>query len=311
MTRRALVTGSSGQDGYYLTRHLAERGREVLGVSLEPPKAPMGAHVSLDIADHSAMRTLIVEFAPHEIYHLAAYHRSSDAKVALTPAEEEELYFRYNVDATRNLLRSAAELVTNCRVFLAASSHVFGATKDFPQTENTPIQPNSLYGIAKAMNLWLGRHYRDSRGLFCATGILYNHESPFRGPSFVTGRIARTVAQIARGETDHLIVGNLDAQVDWGFAGDYVRAMVMVLEADVAKDWIIASGKLHRVRDFVQLAFEHVGLDFRRYVSESAGTYRPVTSAVYFGDVGPLAALGFRPSVEFEELVRMMVDAHL
>jgi len=310
MTKRALVTGASGQDGHYLTRHLAKLGREVLGVGLDAPRDAVCKNVVVDIANHEAMGMLVKDFAPDEVYHLAAYHRSSAAKVDISPSEEDELYFLYNVEATRHLLACAAALNNQCRVFLAGSSHLFGNTKDFPQTEETPIQPNSIYGITKAMNLWLGRYYREHRNLFCVTGILYNHESPLRGPTFVTGRIARAAAQISRGEISELVMGNLDAQVDWGFAGDYVRAMVLMLEADIPQDRIIASGQLHRVRDFVQLAFDRVGLDYTRYVTENTGVHRPVATSVYWGDIKSIEAIGFRPTVTFEELVVMMVEAH-
>jgi GDPmannose 4,6-dehydratase len=307
--RRALVTGASGQDGHYLTRHLVERGREVLGVSRRLPDDPAGRHLALDITDHAGLRAVLADFAPDEIYHLAAYHRSSAARTDLSPADEQELYFRHNVDATRALLRSALELRPDCRVFLAGSCHLFGETDERPQNERTPIRPNSVYGITKASNLWLGRYYRQSLGLFCATGILYNHESPLRGPSFVTARIVRAAARIARGEKERLALGDLEAQVDWGFAGDYVQAMVAMLEASLADDFIIASGALHRVRDFVETAFAHLGLDWRQHVEQQDGVHRPVAKTVYHGDITAIGSrLGWQPRLPFEELVRQMVD---
>jgi GDPmannose 4,6-dehydratase len=310
VVRRALVTGASGQDGHYLTRHLVDQGREVMGISLGLPTQPVGQHVDLDITRHHELKSLVKQFSPHEIYHLAAYHRSSAADVELSPTEEEELYFRHNVEATRHLLGAAADLPTSCRVFLAGSSHLFGDATECPQTEATPIRPNTVYGLTKAIGLWLGRHYREKRGLFCVTGILYNHESPLRNSSFITARIARTVAQIIRGEASELVIGDLDAQVDWGFAGDYVRAMVLMLEASEPQDCIIASGELHRIRDFVELAFGMVGLEWQRYVRQSSNVHHPVSSAIYHGDVTVIRRLGWSPRVSFEELVRMMVAAH-
>jgi len=307
--RRALVTGASGQDGYYLTRCLVARGREVLGVSRNHPDQPASRHVTLDVASHEDLRALLADFAPDEIYHLAAYHRSSAADVRLTEAEEEQLYFRNNIEATRSLLRSARELLPHTRIFLAGSSHLFGDAEESPQSERTPIRPNNVYGITKATNLWLGRYYRSALGLFCATGILYNHESPRRGPSFVTGRIARAAARIARGQEEELVLGDLEAQVDWGFAGDYVEAMVRMLEASNPEDFIIASGQLHRVRDFVEVAFGHLGLDWRKYVRQSTGIHRPVAKAVYHGDISAIRRLGWAPRMPFEEIVRQMVDA--
>jgi GDPmannose 4,6-dehydratase len=309
--RRALITGASGQDGHYLARHLTGRRREVLGVSRRMPAEPVGRNVTLDITRHDDLRRLLQDFVPDEIYHLAAYHRSSAAAgVTTSEAEEEELYFRHNVEATRALLRAALELQPRCRVFLAGSCHVFGDAAEVPQTERTSIRPNSLYGITKACGLWLGRHYRERLGLFCATGILYNHESPLRAPTFVTGRIARAAVVIARGESRELLIGDLEAQVDWGFAGDYVEAMVTMLEADVPDDFIVASGRLHRVRDFVEVAFDHVGLDWRKYVRESPDVHRPVARTVYHGDITAIRRLGWQPRVTLEELARGMVDAY-
>ncbi len=309
--RRALVTGASGQDGYYLTRHLKESGREVLGVSLDdPPWEPVGRHLALDIGAGGEFAHLIREFSPDEIYHLAAYHRSSASRVPLAPIEEENAYFGINVEATRRLLGCAASLGHECRVFLAGSCHIFGDAEESPQTERTPIKPNSLYGLTKAMNLWLGRLYRERSELFVVTGILYNHESPLRGPSFVTGHIARTVAEIARGEAEQLVVGDLKAEVDWGFAGDYVRAMVLMLENARPVDAIIASGGLHRVLDFVRIACAHLGVDAARVMKEDRSAHRPVSRSVYHGDISTISALGWVPKVSFPELVRMMVDAH-
>jgi GDPmannose 4,6-dehydratase len=308
--RRALVTGASGQDGHYLTRFLIEQRRQVVGVSRRPAQDAPCRHVTLDVADQRELRALLVDVAPDEIYHLAAYHRSSAAKVDVTEAEEEQLYFRLNIEATRGLLRSALEVVPRCRVFLAGSCHLFGDAEESPQTERTPIRPNSLYGISKATNLWLGRYYRQNLGLYCATGILYNHESPRRGPTFVTARIARAAARIARGEEEQLVVGDLDALVDWGFAGDYVEAMVRILEAPNPDDFIIASGALHRVRDFVEVAFTHVGLDWRQHVRQSSGVHQPVARSVYHGDISAIRRLGWNPRMPFEQMVRQMVDAH-
>jgi GDPmannose 4,6-dehydratase len=320
--RRALITGASGQDGHYLARHLIEQGKDVLGVSRRLPTDAVGRNVVLDLCRHEDLRALLVEFAPDEVYHLAAYNRSSAAVAGVAAgstspvaapggAAEEDLYFASNVEATRALLRMCKELLPGCRVFLASSCHIFGDTEEFPQTERTPIRPNSVYGITKATSLWLGRYFRESLGLFCATGILYNHESPQRGPSFVTGRIARGVAQIVRGEASALALGDLQARVDWGYAGDYVRAMALMLEAEQPQDLIIGSGALHRVGDFVELAFAHVGLDWQKYVHESATVHRPVAKAVYHGDISAIRRLGWQPKLPFEELVRQMVDAQL
>jgi GDPmannose 4,6-dehydratase len=308
--RRALITGVSGQDGHYLARQLLESGREVLGVSRELPADPVVQSKALDISEPGALRKLIEGYAPDEIYHLAAYHRSS-AAVDVSEAEEEQLYFRHNIAATRDLLRSTLELRPTCRVFLAGSCHVFGDAEQSPQNEQTPIRPNSMYGITKADNFWLARYYREKLGLFCVTGILYNHESPRRGPSFVSMRIARAAARIARGLEKELVLGDLEAQVDWGFAGDYTRAMQLMLEAERPNDYVIASGELHRVRELAELAFAHVGLDWQKHVRQGDGLYRPVAKAVYAGDTAAITKeLGWSPRMPFAELVTRMVDTH-
>jgi len=310
--RRALITGASGQDGYYLTRCLAARGREVLGIDRLAPsdeEAAVGRHQTIDIAAPEQVRAVLADFAPDEIYHLAGYHRSSAAQVSVSEAEEEAIYFRVNLEATRALLRATHELLPRSRVFLAGSSHMFGHAEESPQSEQTPIRPNSLYGITKASNLWLGRYYRETLGLYCAMGILYNHESPRRGPTFVTARIARAAVRIARGQEQELVLGDLEAQVDWGFAGDFAEAMVSMLEVDQAQDFIIASGQLHRVRDFVEIAFAHVGLDWRRHVRQGARVHQPVARAVYHGDITAIRSIGWEPRLSFEDLVRQMVDA--
>ena len=281
----------------------------MLGISRKPARDPVGQQVTLDITRGDEMRAVLADFAPDEIYHLAGYHRSSAAGVAVTEAEEERLYFHNNIEATRNLLRAAYELHPRSRVFLAGSCHVFGHAEEAPQNERTPLRPNSLYGISKATNLWLGRYYRETLGYFCATGILYNHESPRRGPTFVTARIARAAVRIARGQEQDLVIGNLEAQVDWGFAGDYVEAMVRMLEAPVPGDFIVASGQLHRVRDFVEVAFEHLGLDWRKHVRPGTGVHQPVAAAVYHGDISAIRRLGWAPRMSFEGMVRQMVDA--
>jgi GDPmannose 4,6-dehydratase len=309
--RRALVTGASGQDGYYLSRLLRERGTEVLAIDRAAVSGDPEVRV-LDVTDRRAMRAVIEEFAPHEFYHLAAYHRSSAVAPELSDLDEEREYVRVNFLTTQDLLHALRELCPSCRLFLAGSCHMFGAVQSELQDEATPFVPNSAYGITKVASWHLAKMYRERGLLFCSMGILYNHESPRRGPGFVTTRIAQGVAEIVRKERDHLVVGNLAARVDWGFAGDYVEAMWRMLQHDEADDFVVASGALHRVQDFIEIAFGHVGLDWRAYVREDAGVHRAVHAGVYHGDTAKIRAkLGWRPATSFEQLVRMMVDHHL
>lgn len=309
--KRALITGISGQDGFYLAELLAQKGMEVLGI--DQTAVPVaGAQVrTLDVTNSAALRDLIANFAPDECYHLAAYHRSSSVAVA-SERDDEQRNLAVNLSATHSLLRAIIELRPSCRVFIAGSCHMFGTVASSPQTEQTPFQPNSPYGIAKVAVCQLARMYRQRRLLFCSMGILYNHESPRRSPDFVSSRIARSVVEILRKKRSELVLGSLTAQVDWGFAGDYVEAMWRMLQHDQGDDFIVASGSLHRVQDFVELAFQHVGLDWRRYVKEDAATYRPVQCGVYQGDITKIRnVLGWKPTTELPALVAMMVDHEL
>jgi GDPmannose 4,6-dehydratase len=317
MSRRVLITGISGQDGSYLAELAAARGDTVVGLcraTAPPPRpsAPSTVIHSLDLTNADALRALIRELRPDECYHLAAHHRSSQASPDMDKSAEEALYLRTNLVATQVLLAALREASPHCRVLLAGSCHMFGNAATTPQTEETPFAPNTLYGITKTSATQLGRVYRDQHGFFCCTAILYNHESPRRGPQFLSARLARAAVAALRGQREPVRIGNLDAQVDWGYAGDYVQAMAMMLRAPEPRDFIVASGALQRVGDFARLAFEHVGLDWSSYVQQDAEVHRPVSQALYHGDIARIKAqLGWSPSTSFEALVTMMVDHHL
>lgn len=308
MTRRALITGISGQDGSYLAEHLDIDDIAVCGVSRAGPYAsPFASVLRLDLTKPDDLDDLIKQFQPDECYHLAAYHRSSQARTDLTESVEERLYLYTNLVATQRILSALREYAPKCRVFLAGSCHMFGNTADTRQNELTPMNPTSLYGITKVASMQLGRLYRERYGLFCATGILFNHESPLRGRSFITTQLAQGAAKRAS-----VSVGDLGAKVDWGFAGDYVRAMRLMLDAETADDYVISSGELHTVKDFAELAYARNGLDWQDYVTEESHVYRPVAASEYFGDSSKIkAALGWKPEMQFEDLVAMMVDHHL
>jgi GDPmannose 4,6-dehydratase len=309
----ALITGISGQDGTLLAELLHARGVEVVGVCRgagSPRSSAVARMVPLDLRDGAALRALVAEVRPDECYHLAAYHRSSTTVDA--PADEERAYLETNLYATHTLLDALRAHRPDCRVFLAGSCHMFGDPNETPQNEDTPFRPTSLYGITKVASAHLGHLYRAQHGLFCATGILYNHESPLRGPGFVTQRIVRGAVAIARGRARELTVGDPDARVDWGWAADYVDAMRLMLAADAPEDFVIASGDLHSVREFATLAFARLGLDADQHLLQDPAAHRPVSRAQYFGDISRIRTrLGWSPSTPFAAWVSQLVDAEL
>ena len=327
---RVLVTGVSGQDGTYLAELLRSRGDEVVGVCRgeASPRVRAVADVRrLDLTDHAALDALVREVTPDRLFHLAAYHRSSSASpsdrrseaggrsATALPARgggwvphfgEESDYLATNLLSVHALLASVRAHAPACRVFLAGSAHMFGDAAETPQSEATPFAPNSLYGVTKVASCHLARVYREQHGVFACTGILYNHESPLRGPSFVTTRLARAAA---RGED--VTLGDPAARVDWGYAGDYVEAMRLMLEAPAPRDYVVASGGLHTVQDFAERAFAHAGRDWRAHVKVDPSAHKPVARATYHGDSSAIARdLGWRPTTTFAALVAMMVDAH-
>lgn len=308
--RRILITGAAGQDGTYVARLCAARGDHVVGLSRRraSDEAFSEAH-ALDLTDGAAVRALVRDSTPDECYHFAAYHRSSHA-VDVDEADEERMYLETNVVALQGLLASLRTHSPECRVLLAGSCHMFGHVASSPQNEETPMRPNSAYGITKVAALHLGRLYRERHRLFCAMAILYNHESELRGPAFVTSRLAQAAVDVRGGRASDVTVGNLDAEVDWGFAGDYARAMSLMLSAPVPNDYVVASGALHRVRDFARVAFARVGLDWQAHVRQDGSVHQPVASGVYHGDISRIRRdLGWSPTTSFEGLVHLMVDA--
>jgi GDPmannose 4,6-dehydratase len=271
---------------------------------------------ALDVGDHDSVHELIGELKPDQCYHFAAHHHSSKARPGLDSpralSDDESRSFQVNLLGTHALLAALREHAPHCRVFLAGACHVYGNPPVTPQTEDTPMVPDSLYGICKLASLHLGRQYRERHGLYCVTGILYNHESPRRPRGFVTTELARAAAEVSRGKRSEVTVLDPDARVDWGFAPDYVEAMALMLEQSVPEDCILASGALHSVRDFARVAFAHVGLDAADYLKHSAPAQRKPSRLPYSGDISrTVERLGWRPKTSFEQLVRAMVDHHL
>jgi GDPmannose 4,6-dehydratase len=319
MVKRALITGITGQDGSYLAELLLEKGYEVHGLirrastfntariehlyqDPHDPDARLFLHYG-DLSDGTRMVTLLHHIQPHEIYHLAA---QSHVRVSF---DEPEHTGDTTGLATTRLLEALRITEIPARYYQASSSEMFGATPP-PQDEETLFHPRSPYAAAKVYAYWMTRNYRDAYGLFAVNGILFNHESPRRGETFVTRKITRAVARIAEGLQDELHLGNLDARRDWGYAPEYVEGMWRMLQADQPDDFVLATGTSYSVEDFVRLAFEHAGLDWERHVRFDPRYLRPTEVDDLIGDATRAKErLGWEAKVHTPELVRIMVDA--
>jgi GDPmannose 4,6-dehydratase len=305
----ALITGITGQDGFYLANLLRGEGNEVWGLTrrgtLPPDLAFVRPTPPGDMRDQASIKRAITVAAPDEIYHLTA--QSSVAASWSDPTHTGEITGL----GTARLLEAVGQIVPKARIFLASSSEIFGLPDTAPQNESTPIRPVSPYGAAKAYSHHLASIYR-RHGLFVAAGILYNHESPRRPKSFVTRKITQGAVSIARGEQSELRLGNLEARRDWGFAGDYVRAMRLMLQQPEPSDYVVATGETHSVRDFCETAFARVGLDYQAYVVSDPAYWRPAEPIPLVGDFSRAQdTLGWAPSVSFDELVNLLVAADL
>jgi len=309
---RALIIGVSGQDGYYLSRLLHDKQYEIYGTSLTHAEVSpdltqiLERVVVIDLNNSGNLRDLIQEIKPDEVYYLAAHHFSSQSGENRTG--ELAPFVTVNLLAADDVLRALVDYCNKCKFFYAASSHIFGLPETFPQNELTPQRPNTPYGISKSAALHVCRYYREAFGLFTAVGILYNHESPRRGLSFITKQIARAAALAHRGMPQKLVIRSFDSVVDWGAAEDYVKAMWLTLQQSNGGEYIIASGVPHTVRNFVDAAFSHVGLNADEYISQDE-SFVPSTQAPYVGDPSKIKKIcGWEPSISFEELVCSMVD---
>ncbi|HMJ10022.1 MAG TPA: GDP-mannose 4,6-dehydratase [Polyangiaceae bacterium] len=317
--KRALVTGITGQDGVYLASLLLDQGYEVHGlvrrVALEAPQQRLSRLTALlprvelhsaTLESYASIFAVIEKLKPDDLYHLAAQsfvgHSFEDAFSTLDT----------NINGTLYLLEAVKQRSPKTRFYFAATSEMFGLVKETPQHENTAFHPRSPYAVSKVAAYHLMRNYREAYGLFACGGILFNHESPHRGYEFVTRKITTAVARIKAGVAKTVQLGNLDAKRDWGFAGDYVRAMWLMLQQDEPDDYVIATNQTHSVREFAELAFRHAGLDWRDHVVLDERFLRPSEVALLQGDYGKAQrVLGWSPSVSFEALVAMMVDADI
>ena len=311
--RTAFITGITGQDGSYLAEILLEKDYRVFGMVRRSSSFNTARidhvfnEVELvfgDLTDGSVLNQLMRTIRPDEVYNLGA---QSHVRVSFDVPE-------YTADVvgmgTLRLLDAIREEGVDCRFYQASSSEMFGMVHEIPQTEETPLHPRSPYGAAKVFGYWITRNYREAYGMFATNGILFNHESPRRGPTFVTRKITRAIGGILRGDQDSLALGNLDARRDWGYARDYMEGAWLMLQADEPDDFVLATGESHSVREFLDEAFGYAGLDWRDYVTIDPRYFRPAEVDLLIGDYSKAREkLGWEPTVRFEELVRLMVDA--
>lgn len=321
MKKRALITGITGQDGSYLTELLLKKGYEVFGIIRrssvfgterinhlyqDPHKQPPLRLIYGDLTDGGNLSSILNEIQPHEVYNLGA---QSHVRVSF-----DQPIYTVNVDALGTLrLLEALRLMKNPpRYYQASSSEMYGKVVQTPQNENTPFYPRSPYGCAKVYSFWQTVNYREAYGLFACNGILFNHESPRRGETFVTRKITRAATRIKLGLQNKLYLGNLDAKRDWGFAGDYVDAMWRMLQQDQPDDYVIATGQTYSVREFLDEVFGYLDLDWKKYVQIDPSYYRPTEVDVLLGDASKAKRiLKWEPTVSFRQLARMMTDFDL
>ena len=313
--KRALITGVTGQDGSYLAEFLLEKDYEVYGMVRRASTETFDRinHIKhrvilrqADLLDQLSLIELMKEVKPHEIYNLAAM------SFVPTSWSQPVLTGEFTGIGVTRLLEAVRLVCPKARVYQASSSEMFGKVREVPQTELTPFHPRSPYGVAKAYGHFITVNYRESYGLFAVSGILFNHESPRRGKEFVTRKITDGVARIRAGLQDKLPMGNIEAKRDWGFAGDYVRAMWLMLQQPEPDDFVIATGENHSVREFLELAFARAGLHWEDHVVIDSALLRPAEVEHLLGDCAKARAkLGWKPEVDFPGLVRMMVDADL
>ena len=311
----ALITGITGQDGSYLAELLLAKGYRVVGIVRRSSTTPYEriGHlvdkvelVSADLLDQTSLTDVVGEFAPSEIYNLAAQ------SFVQTSWTQPVLTGEFTALGVTRMLEAMKKAAPKARFYQASSSEMFGKVQESPQREATPFYPRSPYGVAKVYAHWITVNYRESFGLYAVSGILFNHESPRRGLEFVTRKVTDAVARIKLGLAKEVRLGNLDSRRDWGFAGDYVDAMWRMLQQDSPDDYVIGTGHTCSVRDLCQAAFAHVGLDYREYVVQDPRFLRPAEVDLLVADASKAREqLGWRPTVAFKSLVEMMVDADL
>ena len=313
--KRALVTGITGQDGSYLAEFLLSKGYEVYGLirrsSIERHEriSHILDRITLvqgDLLDQYSLIEAVKQSNPDEVYNLAAQ------SFVPTSWNQPVLTGEFTALGVTRLLEAIRQVNPKIRFYQASSSEMIGASKQFPQSEKTPFHPRSPYGVAKVYAYWITVNYRESYGMFNCNGILFNHESPRRGMEFVTRKVSDGVARIKLGLAKELLLGNLEAKRDWGFAGDYVEAMWLMLQQEKPDDFVIGTGEAHSVRELCEAAFSHAGLDWKRYVKVDKKFFRPADVELLVADSSKARkVLGWKPKVSFKELIHMMVDADI
>jgi GDPmannose 4,6-dehydratase len=319
MKKKAFITGIDGQDGSYLAEFLLEKGYQVYGIVRRIALEDVDYHLwrikhildkitlyPASLESYASIFNTVGKVKPDECYHLAAQSFVSYS------FEDEFSTLNANINGTHFVLSAVKENAPKCKFYFAASSEMFGQVKETPQNENTPFHPRSPYGVSKVAGFYMTQNYREAYNLFACNGICFNHESPRRGFEFVTRKITNAVAKIKLGVARELRLGNMDAKRDWGFAGDYIKAMWMMLQENKPDDFVIATGETYSVKDFVELAFDYVGLDWKKYVVIDKTLYRPAEVHILTGNFAKAKKkLGWTPSVKFEGLVKMMVDSDI
>jgi GDPmannose 4,6-dehydratase len=315
MTKTALITGITGQDGSYLAEFLLQQGYQVVGMVRRSSTVTFGRvehiqdQITLahgDLLDQTSLIDIMCEHRPDEIYNLAAQ--------SFVPISWKQpvLTGEFTAMGVTRVLEAMRNAVPGARFYQASSSEMFGNVREVPQTEGTPFYPRSPYGVAKVYGHWITVNYRESYGLFACSGILFNHESPRRGLEFVTRKVTHGAAQIKLGLAKDLHLGNLDSRRDWGYAGDYVKAMWLMLQQDQPDDYVVGTGETHAVREVCQLAFERLGLDWEKHVVVDPQFYRPAEVDMLVSHPAKAREkLGWEPEVSFKQLIHMMVDADL
>lgn len=315
---KIVISGITGQDGYYLSKLLAPKGHQVHGIVRRNSQKSFGVldtdpklqsklklHYG-DVTDKHSLDTIFKEVGPDQVYHLAAQSFVQESW------SNPELTYEINIKGTLNMLNSFREYSPGGRFYFASSSEMFGKVETKSQDEKTFPWPRSPYGISKLAGFYTGVNYREAYDLFVSNGILFNHESPHRGEEFVTRKITLAAVKIHLGWESELVLGNLDSQRDWGYSADYIRAMELILDYEKPEDFVIATGETHSVREFVETAFSHLGMDWKKYVKVGERYKRPAEVSYLRGDSSKAKKLlGWKPTVSFEELVKMMVDADL
>ena len=313
--KRALVTGITGQDGSYLAEFLLSQGYEVLGMVRRSSTVNFDrirhyqdqvTIVQGDLLDQMSLLDILREYRPQEVYNLAAQ------SFVPTSWKQPVLTGEFTALGVTRVLEAIRIVDPEIRFYQASSSEMFGKVREVPQNENTPFYPRSPYGVAKVYGHWITVNYRESYNIFACSGILFNHESPRRGLEFVTHKVTYGAARIKLGLDHELRLGNLDARRDWGYAGDYVKAMWLMLQQDKPDDYVIATGETHSVRELCEIAFGYLDLDWRDYVVSDPKFFRPAEVDLLVGDASKARAkLGWEPTVSFEELIHMMVEADM